>query len=78
MAEVALEFFIRIRRHAEGPDMKHLSVEERFGIGLDILYKGLHEVLWLAAGSADEYPVTGMDVTEYHLLRDELLWVLLF
>ncbi len=70
--EIALEFFMGIGRHAQGPDMEDLGVEKCLGVFVDIIGQRLHQVLRLAAGRADKYPVAPVDMLEYRRLRANL------
>lgn len=74
-AEVVLELFIRIRRHAQGPDLEHLGVEEGLGVGPNVVDKRFDEVLGLAASRADENPVSRVDGIEDTLLGGEFLGI---
>ena len=66
--EVALEFLVGIGGKTKGPDMHYFSVKKSLGIGVHIVNEGAHQILRLAAGSADKYPVTGMYVRKYATL----------
>ena len=73
--EIALEFFMGIGRNAHGPDMKDLGVEKSLGIFVDIIGKRLHQVLRLAAGRSDKYPVAPVNMLKDVIERSELVGV---
>ena len=75
--EVVLELLVGIGRHAQGPDLQELGVEEGLGMGLDVLDEGADQVLRLAAAGADEDPVAGVDAAEDDVLCGELVRILL-
>ena len=66
--EVALEFFVCIGGQPQGPYMHDFGIEKGLGIGVYIIDEGAHQILRLAAGSADKYPVSGMYVRKYATL----------
>jgi hypothetical protein len=77
VAKVLLELFRGIGSHAEGPDAKHLGVEEGLGIGLDVTDEALDEVLGLGTGRADEYGVAPVDALKGCFLGCEFIGELL-
>ncbi len=75
VAEIILEFFVRVRGHPQGPDMDDLGVEKGFRVGFDELDQGLDQVLRLGAGGVDENSVPPVDVPEDLLLGNKFLGV---
>ena len=75
--KLSLELLVRVGRHAQGPDLQELGVEEGLGIGLDELDEAADQALRFAASRADEDPVAGVDVAEDDVLRGELVGILL-
>ena len=73
--KLSLELLVGVGRHAQRPDLEHLGVEERRGVGGDEPGQRLDQVLRLAAGGADEDPVAAVDVTEDLGFGGELLRV---
>ncbi|OPX78908.1 MAG: hypothetical protein A4E50_02061 [Methanosaeta sp. PtaB.Bin087] len=71
--EVIGELLVGVGGDPEGPDVDHLRLEEGLGVTFYVIDEGLEEVLGLAAAGADEYPVAGVDVSEYRAEGGELL-----
>ncbi len=64
-----------IGRDAHGPDMEDLGVEKSLGVFVDIVGQRLHQMLRLAAGSADKYPVAPVYALEDVVERSKLIGV---
>lgn len=73
MAEVVLEFLIRIGRHSQGPNMKDFGIKESLGVGFDESDQGSNEELGFTAGRMDKNPIPPMDMAEDFFLGGELL-----
>jgi hypothetical protein len=71
--EVALEFFVGIRRYTKRVNLNDLRIKKRLGVGLHVLRQRGYEILGLPAAGSDEYVVTAPNVTEYLVFTGKLL-----
>jgi hypothetical protein len=75
VAEVVLEPLVRVRRHAERPDVDDLRVAERLRIGPHVVGERVDEVLRFRTRRGQEDPVPPPDVPEDLRRRQELVRV---
>ena len=76
--EIALEFWIGIRRYAEGIDMDDLRVEKCLGVGFNVIDHRTDKVLGFTAPRGDEDMIATADVTENDIFLGELFRVQFF
>ena len=55
--------------------MEHLGIKERLGVFAHKVRQRLHQILRLAAGRADEYPVAPVDMLKDVIQGRELILV---
>ena len=72
MAEIALEFFIRVGSYAKGVDLYDLCIKKCLGVGFHIFRQSGNKILRFAAARCDEYMLTAPDPAEYLILAGKL------